>query len=87
MADFEEVQQHQWAQADHESNKKLARILQSPFSGIVNDSGVDRIVALEAARGEYQTLALTNKLVFWTDASHFPRTGNTGIAYVWKEQH
>lgn len=84
MAEFEEIKKHEWVLADRSA--KLNEILQRPFAGVINDSGKDRMISLIAAQGEYETIDLTNKLVFWTDASHRPQFG-TGIAFVWKEKH
>lgn len=82
--EFEEIQRHQWAASGRSAT--LNQILQRPFAGLINDSGVDVLKSLEAARGEYKTIDLTNKLVFWTDASH-QRQHGTGIAFVWKKKH
>lgn len=84
MTEFEEVKKQDWARVNRSA--KLNEILQRPFAGFINDSGKDRILSLIAAQGEYETVDLTNKLVFWTDASHLKQYG-TGIAFVWKERH
>lgn len=72
-----------WAYAEDAQNSYLQSILDQPFHGQV--SIPPRDTALSRANAEYDVLDLTNKLVFWTDASK--RDGRVGIAIVWRPQH
>lgn len=62
----------------------LQSILDQPFAGttVISER---QTAALVVANAEYDTIDLTNKLVFWTDASQ--RGDRVGIAVCWKAQH
>ena len=82
--DVEISSKTQWTQAGRQ--ERLKDELLKPFAGRVFIDSHEK--GLETARSEYRIIDLTNKLVFWTDASHkFKGRDDMGIAFVWKDQH
>lgn len=77
------VEPQQFSAAHQAREKALIAALASPFAGKIVIA--ERNASIRKADSEYDIVDLTNKLVFWTDASE--QSGRVGIGIAWKSQH